>query len=111
MGDTDGADNEQHDEVDKFVQFCRDHPGSMYKNDPVRPATVHGTLPDIRSHGTTLKVRLAALSHHLLDACRYVVIRVLSCASFQILHKQMMLAVSLTKKYAQTLRVTMVTIR
>jgi len=28
-------DNKQEDEMDKFVQFCRDHPGSMYKDDPV----------------------------------------------------------------------------
>ena len=33
-GDSDGG-AEQRNEMDEFVQFCRDHPGSMWKNDPV----------------------------------------------------------------------------
>lgn len=36
MGDDSNDDGGgQRNEMDEFVQFCRDHPGSMWKSDPV----------------------------------------------------------------------------
>ena len=35
MGDDSIDGGGQRNEMDEFVQFCRDHPGSMWKNDPV----------------------------------------------------------------------------